>query len=66
MPTNTQDRLVSVRDTATLLGCSVVTVWRHAADGTIPQPVKIGGQTRSSRAEIIDRIQAAKQQREAA
>jgi len=60
------DRLVSVRDTAAAYGCSVATIWRRVADGTIPQPVKIGGMTRWSAAEIATHIEDAKACREAA
>ncbi|MDA8585566.1 helix-turn-helix domain-containing protein [Rhodobacteraceae bacterium] len=62
----TQDRLVSVRDTAAALGCSVATVWRRAADKSIPQPVKIGGMTRWSESELVSFIEEAKAQRVAA
>eukprot|EP00581_Thalassiosira_minuscula_P036337 CAMPEP_0184474144 /NCGR_PEP_ID=MMETSP0740-20130409/131693_1 /TAXON_ID=385413 /ORGANISM="Thalassiosira miniscula, Strain CCMP1093" /LENGTH=66 /DNA_ID=CAMNT_0026851287 /DNA_START=96 /DNA_END=296 /DNA_ORIENTATION=- len=60
------DNLVSVRDIAAVLGCSAPTVWRRVADGSIPQPVKIGGMTRWSKAEIDAFIAQAKSQREAA
>ncbi|WP_371931407.1 helix-turn-helix transcriptional regulator [Roseovarius sp. MMSF_3359] len=60
------DRLVSVKDTAAAYGCSVATVWRRVSDGTIPQPVKIGGMTRWSMSEIADAIEDAKAKREAA
>ena len=63
---NNSDRLVSVRDTAAALGCSVATVWRGVANGTLPQPIRIGGMTRWSAAEIEDFISAAKASREAA
>ena len=60
----TNDRLVSVKDTAALYGCSVATVWRRVADGTIPQPVKIGGMTRWSLSELYAAIEAAKADRQ--
>lgn len=60
------DRLVSVKDTAAALGCSVATVWRKTADKSIPQPVKIGGMTRWSEAELVSFIEEAKAQRLAA
>ncbi len=62
----TSDNLVSVRDIAAVLGCSTPTVWRRVADGSIPQPVKIGGMTRWSKAEIDAFIEQAKSRREAA
>mgnify|MGYP001796380729 CR=1 FL=1 len=66
MPATIQNRLVSARDTAALLGCSVATVWRRAADKTIPQPVKIGGMTRWSETELNQFIEDAKAERTAA
>ena len=60
------DRLVSVKDTATAYGCSVATIWRRVAGGDIPKPVKIGGTTRWSEAEIAAHIEQAKSEREAA
>lgn len=62
----TQDHLVSVRHTAATLDCSVATVWRRVADKTIPQPIRIGGMTRWSVAELAAFIEEAKAQREAA
>ncbi|MEO1138127.1 MAG: helix-turn-helix domain-containing protein [Pseudomonadota bacterium] len=44
--------LLSPRDVATLLGVSAATLWRRSKDGTLPEPVKIGGLTRFRRAEI--------------
>ncbi|MEL7178489.1 MAG: helix-turn-helix domain-containing protein [Pseudomonadota bacterium] len=61
-----QDRLVSVRDTAAMLGCSVATVWRKVSEGSFPQPMKIGGMTRWSETELLSFIDDAKQTREAA
>lgn len=66
MSATTKDRLVSVREAAALLGCSPATIWRRSADGTIPQPVKIGGMTRWSMSEIAAAIEDAKSQRSAA
>ncbi|MCZ8133419.1 MAG: helix-turn-helix domain-containing protein [Rhodobacteraceae bacterium] len=39
-------KLLKDREVAALLGCSVCTIWRRAADGKIPAPVKLGGLTR--------------------
>lgn len=62
----TADRLLSVKDTAAILGCSVATVWRRAAAGKIPQPVKLEGTTRWSESEIQNLVEEAKAQRAAA
>ncbi len=66
MTSGNPDRLVSVRDAAAILGCSVATVWRKVSDKTLPQPLRIGGMTRWSEAEISAFIEQAKQHREAA
>jgi len=66
MKAATPDRLLSVRDTARALGCSVATVWRRTADHTLPQPIKIGGTTRWPESEIITLIEDAKAQRNSA
>lgn len=45
----TQDveiRLVSDRQLAKMLSLSRATIWRRAADGTLPGPVRVGGATR--------------------
>ena len=61
-----QDRLINVRQTAAALDCSVATVWRLTAAKSIPQPIRIGGMTRWSEAEVAGFIEEAKAQREAA
>jgi predicted DNA-binding transcriptional regulator AlpA len=60
------DRLLRVKEVAAALACSVASVWRRVADGTIPQPVKIGGMTRWPQSEITSVIERAKTQRETA
>lgn len=60
------DRLVSVKDTASLLGCSVATVWRKKDETGFPQPIKIGGMTRWSETEFLNFIEDAKASRKAA
>ncbi|MEO3416811.1 helix-turn-helix domain-containing protein [Roseovarius sp. CAU 1744] len=66
MTADETDKLVSVKETAEILDCSVATVWRRIADGTLPKPMKIGPMTRLSLSELAKRIDAAKAQREAA
>lgn len=39
-------KLLKDHEVAEMLGCSVCTVWRRAADRKIPAPVKLGGLTR--------------------
>ncbi len=44
--------LLSDRDVAIALRLSRASVWRHAASGKIPKPVKIGGAARWVSSEI--------------
>jgi predicted DNA-binding transcriptional regulator AlpA len=57
------DPLVRDRDGAALMGCSVSTWWRRVADGTLNQPVKIGGMSRWPLSEVQAVIDTAKAQR---
>lgn len=40
-----ESAVVRVQVVAALRGCSVATVWRHAASGLLPKPEKFGGIT---------------------
>ncbi len=55
--------LITDIETATILGCSRATVWRRVNDGTLPQPVKIGGTTRFLECEVLTAIEAAMAER---
>jgi predicted DNA-binding transcriptional regulator AlpA len=55
--------LLSAQEAATMLGMSVATVWRRTSDGTLPQPVRIGGVTRWVRDELVEVISAAQAKR---
>ena len=44
--------LIGVQTVAKLIDGSPSSVWRRVNDGTLPRPIKIGGMTRWSRAEI--------------
>ncbi len=48
-----------------MLGCSRATFWRRVNDGTVSQPVRIGGMSRWPVSEIIAVIERAKAQRAA-
>lgn len=48
-----------------MIGGSVATWWRRVKDGTIPQPIRIGGMSRWRRSEIEAVINRAAAQREA-
>ncbi len=57
------DVLLSDKETASLLGISRTTVWRHVSCGLIPQPIKIGRRTKFPKSEILGVIDAAKRNR---
>ena len=54
-----EQSLLRERDACSVLGISRATLWRRVKDGTIPQPVKIGGASRFPRSEIIHVIEVA-------
>jgi predicted DNA-binding transcriptional regulator AlpA len=55
--------LISDKDGAIMIGCSPATWWRRVSDGTLPQPIKIGGLTRWRRDEILAAIEDASAKR---
>jgi len=57
------DPLLTARESASHLQISVPTFWRRVADGTVPEPIKIGGLSRWPRSEIRDVIEKAKSKR---
>lgn len=60
------DPLFSDRDAAAMLGCGRSTLWRWAAEGVLPKPIKIGGMSRWRKSDIEAVIAKAEAQREAA
>jgi predicted DNA-binding transcriptional regulator AlpA len=60
------DPLLSDREAAAVLGCARSSVWRWAAEGIIPKPLKIGGMSRWRHSEIEAVIEQAAAKREAA
>lgn len=54
-PTKTQ--LITDKQGALLLSCSTATWWRRVADGTMPQPLRIGSMTRWRLREVTDAIE---------
>lgn len=64
MINTTIDPLIRDRDGAAMMGASVSTFWRRVADGTIPQPIKIGAMSRWRRSEIEAVIARAEAQRQ--
>ena len=61
-----KSRLLSDKEVANIIGCSRATVWRRVADGTLPQPLKIGNLTRWVDAEVGGCIEQAMASREVA
>lgn len=55
--------LIRDEDVAKMLGCGKSTVWRWAAEGVIPKPVKIGGLSRWLASEIEALVGKAKLER---
>lgn len=55
------DRLLTDREVAEQLGVSTASVWRHAAAGLLPKPVKLGHSSRwteSDLSETVDQLKA--------
>jgi predicted DNA-binding transcriptional regulator AlpA len=46
-----------------MLGVSPATVWRRVHDGTLPQPIRLGGATRWVRDELLEVISVAQAKR---
>ncbi|MEM9059014.1 MAG: AlpA family phage regulatory protein [Pseudomonadota bacterium] len=61
-----KSRLITDKEVADIIGCSRATVWRRVADGTLPQPLRIGGMTRWVDSEISGLIEQAMADREVA
>lgn len=59
------DPLLTAKESARLLGLSIPTFWRRVADGTVAQPIKLGGLSRWPRSEVLDVIERAKAARAA-
>lgn len=65
-PFATVDRLLNDREAASMLDCGRSTLWRWAADGIIPKPLKIGGMSRWRQSDIEAVIAKAETARSAA
>ena len=50
------ERLIRDTEGAAILSCSKATWWRRVADGTMPQPVRIGSMTRWKLSEVMASI----------
>jgi excisionase family DNA binding protein len=62
-PNRSLDPLLTVKEGAAVLRISVPTFWRRVADGTISNPVKLGGLSRWPESEIHEVIERAKDAR---
>ncbi|MFD9897488.1 helix-turn-helix transcriptional regulator [Mesorhizobium sp. NPDC059025] len=60
---NTIDPLLRAGEVANLLRVSIPTLYRWIADGTVPEPTKLGNSSRWSKAEIEAAIKAARKGR---
>ncbi len=54
------DRLLTDREVATRLGLSKATVWRHAAAGLLPRPLKLGHASRWPESDVVEVVQRLK------
>lgn len=57
------ERLLSVREVSEILGLSIRTVYRQAAGGDFPKPIKVGGSSRFLLSEILAFFDRMKRQR---
>ena len=65
-PINTDDLLLSDKESSEVLGCARSTFWRWVAEGIVPKPLKIGGMSRWKQSEIHGVIAQADAERHAA
>ncbi len=57
------DPLLRAKEVASLFRVSIPTLYRWIADGTVPEPTKLGRSSRWSKAEIEAAVRAAKKGR---
>lgn len=62
---NTTRQLLSDKEAAVLLGCARSSIWRWAAEGTIPKPLRIRGLSRWRQSDIDGVISRAEEERAA-
>ncbi len=60
------DPLLTDKEVAKMMSCGRSTVWRWAAEGIIPQPLKIGGMSRWPHSWITSVVNEAKAEVQAA
>ncbi len=58
------DRLLTDREVAERLGVSKATIWRHAAAGLFPKPVKLGHASRWPESDVEAAVERLKVQRD--
>ncbi len=57
---NITDPLLTAKEAAAILQCSIPTFWRWAAEGKVPKPIKLGAMSRWPQSEILEIIEKAK------
>jgi predicted DNA-binding transcriptional regulator AlpA len=62
-PSAAIDQLLTDKEAASILDCGRSTLWRWAAEGTVPKPLKIGGMARWRQSDIQAVIAKAEEQR---
>ena len=62
-PSAAIDQLLTDREAASILDCGRSTLWRWAAEGIVPKPLKIGGMSRWRQSDIEAVIATAEAQR---
>lgn len=65
-PSAVIDQLLTDREAASMLDCGRSTLWRWAAEGIVPKPLKIGGMSRWRQSDIEAVIAKAETARSAA
>jgi excisionase family DNA binding protein len=58
------DPFLTVKEAAAFFGVSVPTIWRWAANGIIPKPLKLGRLSRWPKSEILTVVEKAKDGRD--
>jgi predicted DNA-binding transcriptional regulator AlpA len=64
IPTMNQDKLISLRGTASRLDLSVRAVYRLIARGLLPRPVKVGGATKFFESDLSSYLDSLKAKRD--
>ncbi|TQN61025.1 DNA-binding protein [Agrobacterium tumefaciens] len=63
--TSSVDPLLTDEEVAGIFKVHRATIWRRVADGSLPQPIRLGSISRFPQSEIIAALEAAKHKRAA-